>query len=131
MAFPISLLQEEYEALVELARQGTMDDIGCVVVEKARALTAYLVMIEKKNGINRYAIWVQWQEADSPLPPGTMFPAKWPPELREYMALTSRPIAKTDVITLLKNRARKPVNILITRDPGATVGWTELEKFFK
>lgn len=131
MPFPISLSQEEYEALVELARHGTMDDKGDVIVEKARSLTAYLTMLEKKNGITRYAVWVQWQEADSPLPPGTEFPRSWPPELREYLALISRPIAKTDVISMLKNRARRPVNVLVTKDPGATVGWTELDLFFK
>jgi len=131
MPFPISLSQEEYEALVELARQGTMGAEGVVNVEKARSLTMYLRMLEKKNGIQRYAVWVQWQEADSPLPPGTMFPKKWPPELREYLALTSRPIAKTDVITMLKNRARNPVTVLVTKDPGATVGWQELDVFFK
>jgi hypothetical protein len=131
MPFPISLTQEEYEALVELARQGTMDDAGASIPEKARALSAYLVIIEKKNGISRYAVWVQWQEADSPLPPGTLFPKKWPPEMREYMALTSRPIAKTDVIAMLKNRSRNPVNVLVTKDPGATVGWQNLDTFFK
>jgi|SRR6478735_637540 len=131
MPFPISLSQEEYEALVELARHGTMDDKGCVIVEKARSLTAYLTMLEKKSGIVRYAVWVQWQEADSPLPPGTDFPRSWPPEMREYLALTSRPIAKTDVIAMLKNRARRPVTVLVTKDPGATVGWTDLDLFFK
>lgn len=131
MPFPISLNQEEYEALVALARQGTLDADGHVIAEKARSLTSYLVMLEKKNKITRYALWLQWQEQDAPLPPGVNFPSKWPPELREYLALTSRPITKADVITVLKNRARNPTNVLVTKDPGATVGWTELDQFFK
>ncbi len=131
MPFPISLNQEEYEALVALARQGTLDAQGQVLPEKARSLASYLVMLEKKSGITRYALWVQWQEMDAPLPPGVNFPSKWPPELREHMALTSRPITRTDVITVLQNRARNPTNVLVTKDPGATVGWAELDKFFK
>lgn len=131
MPFPISLAQEEYEALVELARQGTLNIDGQVDAEKARRLNSYLVMLEKKSGITRYGVWVQWQEVDAPLPPGTNFPKQWPPELRAFLALTSRPIAKSDVLTMLKNRSRNPMSILITRDPGATVGWTELDIFFK
>lgn len=131
MAFPISLQQEEYEALVELARQGTLDAAGNVNSDKARTLNAYLVMLEKKNNITRYAVWVQWQETGAPLPAGTIFPDKWPPELRAYLALTTRPIAKTDVQTLLKNKARNPMTVLVTKDPGAAVGWTDLNTFFK
>jgi hypothetical protein len=131
MPFPISLGQEEYEALVALARRGTLDSHGQVNADEARKLNSYLVMLEKKSGITRYALWVQWQEQDAPLPPGVNFPSSWPPKMREYLALTSRPIMRTDVITVLKNRALNPTNILVTKDPGATVGWTELNAFFK
>lgn len=131
MAFPITLAQDEYEALVELARQSTLAPDGSVASDKARALESYLVMLEKKNDIQRYTLWVQWQETDSPVPPGSDFPKTWPPEFRAYLAMTSRPIAKSDVLTLVKNRARKPMAILVTRDPGANVGWSELDVFFK
>lgn len=125
MPFPITLQQSDYETLVELARRGATD------ADKARALESWLKDLEEASGIHRYAIWVQWQEQDSPLPAGTQFPEKWPPELRAYLALTTRPITKGDVDTMLKSKASNPTSILVTRDPGAIVGWTELNEFFK
>lgn len=131
MPFPISLQQDEYEALVELARQGTLAADGTVLPDKARTLESYLVMLEKNNGIARYAVWIQWQETGAQLPPNTLFPEKWPPELRAYLSMTSRPIAKTDVQTLLSNKAINPMTVLVTKDPGATVGWMSIDTFFK
>jgi len=130
MAFPISLEQSEYETLVEYARQGTLDANGHVIQEKALGLDAWLRLIEGKNDIHRYFLWVQWQEQDAPLPAGTSFPDKWPPELREFIALTSRRIARADVDAVLARRARQPTNVLVTLDPAARVGWTELDQFF-
>lgn len=131
MSFPITLQQSDYETLVELARRGTMDASGQVLPDKARDLDSWLKDLEVANDIHRYAIWVQWQEQDAPLPPGTQFPERWPPEMRAYLALTTRPIARGDVDTLLDSKARNPTNVLVTRDPGATVGWTELSVFFR
>lgn len=131
MAFPISMNQADYEALVDLARQATINVDGTIDQTKALNLEAFLVNLELSAGIQRHAIWVQWQEAGAPLPPGTNFPAVWPPELRFYLSLTSRPIAKDDVDKLLKSKAREPMSILVTRDPAALVGWQEYETFFK
>lgn len=131
MPFPLSLNQADYEALVEFARQGTLDVSGYPVTEKARALDSFLRELESRNGIERYAVWVQWQEQDAPLPPGTTFPDKWPPELRFYLALTTRPIARADVDQLLRVKARSPISVLVTHDPGGQIGWTEIDVFFK
>jgi len=131
MAFPLTLEQSEYETLVEYARQGTVDAAGNVVAEKALGLDAWLRGIEQKNDIKRYALWVQWQEQDAPLPPGVNFPDTWPPELRSLLALVSRPIARSDVDKLLASKARKPTNVLVTTDPAARLGWTELDGFFR
>lgn len=131
MAFPLSLNQAEYESLVELARQGTLNHAGQVLSEKARNLDAFLRSIERRNGITRYQIWVQWQEQDAPLPPGTLFPETWPPEMRAFLALTSRPISRGDVDQLLASKARSPTSVLVTRDPAAKIGWTELDAFFQ
>ncbi len=68
---------------------------------------------------------------NSPLPPNTNFPAKWPPELREYLSLVTRPIAKSDVQAVLKSKAISPMSVLVTSDPAALVGWAELDNFFK
>jgi hypothetical protein len=130
MPFPLSLNQAEYETLVEYARQGTLNADGNVIAEKALGLDAWLRYIEGKNDIHRYFVWVQWQEQDAPLPAGTVFPEKWPPELRAFIALTSRKISRADVYAVLEQRARQPTSVLVTNDPAAKVGWTEVDQYF-
>ncbi len=131
MPFPLSLQQSDYETLIDFARRGTVDVNGQTIQEQALALDSWLCELERRNGIQRYAIWVQWQEQDAPLPAGTRFPEVWPPNLRAYLTLVSRPINKADVMDLLARKAVSPTSILVTRDPGATVGWIELDIFFK
>lgn len=131
MPFPLQLEQSEYESLIELARKGTLNADGTVNQELALGLDAWLRYIETKNGVERHFVWVQWQELDAPLPPGTNFPTKWPPELRATIALVGRAIAKADVEALLKTKAKNPTSVLVTRDPAAQVGWTEMDVFFK
>lgn len=124
MPFPLALNQQDYEALIALARK------GAATPDEVRRLDTFLRSIEKANGVNRYGLWVQWQEQDQPLPPTTRFPETWPPDLRFYVELISRPIARVDVEAVLKQKARKPANVLVTKDPGALVGWSELDSFF-
>lgn len=131
MPFPISLNQADYEALIDLARRATLNTDGSIDKQLALNLEAFLTNIEKANDIQRYSLWVQWQETGEPLPPGTNFPDKWPPEKRFYLALTSRPIAKADVDKMLQSKAREPENVLVTRDPAASVGWQDYNVFFK
>lgn len=131
MPFPISLTQEQYEALVALARQATLTADGQVDANKARALDAFLVPIEQASGIMRYAVWIQWQETSAPLPPGTNFPEVWPPSMRSYLALVTRPIAKSDVQAVLTSKATSPMAVLVTKDPAGLVGWQDLDVFFK
>lgn len=130
MPFPISFSQSEYETIIEFARQGTLNPDGTVNQDKALGLDSWLRMIEQKNGVTRNFIWVQWQEQDAPLPPGVTFPKKWPPEMRVALSLVSRAITKSDVTSMLNVRAKKPTSILVTRDPAALVGWTEIDEFF-
>lgn len=126
-----TLTQQEYEALIALARDGTKDADGQVIQEKARQLDEFLAAIETKNGVTRDGLWVQWQEMDSPLPPTTNFPDVWPPEMRWYIELISRRVAKVDVEAVLDARARNPINVLVTKDPGARVGWTPVDDYFQ
>lgn len=130
MAFPISLLEEEWSAVVAMAREGTKDAEGQVIPERARRLEKYLHYIEEKNGITRSCLWVQWQEMDQPLPPNTRFPTTWPPELRQYIELTTRAVARVDVEAVLTNKARRPTNVLVTTDPDGVTGWSTLDAFF-
>ena len=119
-----TLTLEEYQALVALARAGTTSD------DQARKLEQFLVEIEKNNGVVRYSLWVQWQELEQALPPTTKFPEQWPPELRQRIELINRPVALSDVQTVLDHHAKKPTNVVVTPDPAALVGWTPVEVYF-
>lgn len=121
-----TLSQEQYEALLALARVGAASVGPAKVVE----LEQWLKVIEKGNGITRDFLMVQWQELDEPLPPGTVFPDKWPPELRRSIELVTRPIAKADVDAVIAQYASNPDSILVTRDPNGVVGWTPVDQFF-
>ena len=120
----------QYEALIALARDGTKNSDGSVDSDKARKLDAFLRLIEKQNGVTRDAVWVQWQEMGEALPPTTNFPSVWPPEKRYFIELVTRRIARADVDQMLAARANKPINVLVTKDPGARLGWTPIDSFF-
>lgn len=130
MGFPLSLDQQDYEALIALSRKGAIGDDGTIDPNKLRQVDSFLRVIEVKNDIVRDGVWIQWQEADQPLPPNVDFPEVWPPQLRFYLELTTRPVAKADVDEVIKAKASKPVTVLVTRDPGAVVGWTDIDSFF-
>lgn len=125
-----TLSQEQYEALVDLSRRGTLDKNGAVIPDTARQLDAWLELIEKANGITRSSLWIQWQEVDSPVPPTASFPRTWPPELRYFLQFVSRTITRGDVEAVVKQKARNPVNVMVTRDPGAELGWSTLDQYF-
>lgn len=124
MPFPLQLAQQDYEALIALAK------LGANTPDELRRLDTFLISLEKANGIVRYGLWVQWQEQDQPVPPTARFPESWPPTLRFFIELISRPIARVDVDAVLKQKARKPTNVMVTKDPGAIVGWTLVDQFF-
>jgi hypothetical protein len=126
VAIQFVLEQEEFEALISFARAGA----AAQSADRVRQLDAYLKMIEKKNGITRYVVWVQWQEVDSPLPAGTNFPETWPPEMRKKIELVTRPVARVDVDQVLEQYARQPENILCTKDPAGVLGYTPIDSFF-
>lgn len=119
-----TLTLEQYTALVALARNGTTS------IDQQQNLEQFLISIEKANGVIRYLLWVQWQEAGQILPPTTKFPEVWPPQLRRIIQQINRPIAKADVQALLASSATNPTNVLVTPDAAANVGWTPLDTYF-
>lgn len=124
------LSQEDYTALAALAQRGTYRPDGSVDQGRALALDSFLRSLEKANGITRYSLWLQWQSPTAPLPPGTNFPETWPPELRYFLQLISRPITQADVLAVVAQRTPNAVNILVTRDPAGLLGWTPVADFF-
>ena len=125
-----TLTQEQYEALISLAQAGTRRHDGCVDQQKAMVLDAFLKDLETTNGIVRSSLWMPWQDPKTPLPPRVSFPETWPPELRYFLQFISRPIAKTDVLAVVSQRTASAVNILVTPDPAALVGWTTIDDYF-
>jgi hypothetical protein len=126
----ITLSQEQYEALVALAQRSTVDPDGSLNQERSLTLQRFLTDLEKANGITRYSLWVRWQDPTAPLPPGVRFPATWPPELQYFIQFITRPIAKTDVLSMVKERTPNALNILVTPDPAGLVGWCKIDDFF-
>lgn len=120
-----TLSQEQYEALISLARGGAEND-----AHKLTQLDQFLKSIERANGITRGFLMIQWQERSAPLPAGTQFPAKWPPKLRKVIELISRPIAKADVDAVIAQFASEPLDVLVTQDPAGLVGWTPVDDYF-
>ena len=119
-----TLTQQQYESLVALAREGAS------VSGKTRSLEAFLKLIEKDNGITRSFVLVRWQELDAPLPTGTFFPTRWPPELQRTIEFVTRPVARADVDAMLATHATNPTSVMCTRDPAGIVGFQTLDAFF-
>ncbi len=120
----VTLDQEQYLALVSLARQ------GADTPDKKRVLENFLKNIDKANNVSRYVLLVQWQEANAPLPKNADFPTTWPPSMRYLIERADRPIAKSDVMKVVKEKASNPVEVLVTKDTGGVVGWTKVDDFF-
>lgn len=123
-----TLTQQQYEALIALARRGIQDIDSAV-----HALDGFLKDIERSNGVTRDFVWVQWQELNQPLPSSNTvkFPDTWPPQLRKSIEFLSRKVARVDVEAVLTRYASEPTSVLVTRDVGAKLGWTTLDDFFK
>lgn len=115
----ISLQLEDYQALVALSRtsKGPHD-----AIELERAIRR----MDAENGIERDTLLLRWQEMDVPLPPTTRFPDVWPPELQALIERL-RPISRADVESTLKKLARRPINVMVTRDTAGRVGWVALD----
>jgi len=122
-----SLSQEEYEALIALARDGARASGD---PNKSRQLEIWLRLIEKNNGVKRDLVVVLWQEMNAPLPPGTFFPTVWPPTLKRTVELTTRLVCRADIDKVLEVHAKNPTSVMCTRDPEGVLGLTPIDQFF-
>jgi hypothetical protein len=125
-----TLTQSQYEALVEFARRGVVNDDGETNLEQARNLDEFLRSLEVSNDIVRSGVWIQWQELGQPLANDTSFPDKWPPEMRHWLEIIGRPVSRADVDVTVENQATNAHNVLVTKDPAARVGWTPVDDYF-
>lgn len=121
-----TLNQEQYEALVALARKG----LPASDADAKRRLDGWLRIIETQNGVTRDLVVVLWQESGIPLPAGSFFPTRWPPELKYTIELVTRPVARVDVDAVIAARAKQPTSIMCTRDPEGILGLTPIDAFF-
>jgi hypothetical protein len=118
----ITLLSDEYMALVALARKG---------VDDTKQLDQVLLLpIEQRNEIKRYVLTVQWQDATAVIPVGSEFPDNWPPSLRIKIEQLNVPITRQQVEDAVALRTNRPVSILVTPDPNGSVGWSTLDQWF-
>lgn len=124
MSISFTLTQLQYESLASLARRGAADD------ETKRRLNDFLKSIEKANGVTRHSLWIQWSENGVPKQSDYSFPETWPPKQRYYLEQVTRPIARSDVDKVLAAKASSPLDVLVTTDPAALLGWTQLDVFF-
>jgi hypothetical protein len=125
-----TLTQEQYEALLALAQQGTHRPDGSIDQQKALVLDEALRDIEQSNDVVRYSLWIRWQDPTAPLPPRTNFPKTWPPNLQYLLQFITRPIAKTDVLGIVSQKTPNAQNIMVTPDPAALLGWTPIDAYF-
>lgn len=125
-----TITQSQYESLVALAREGAKLSDGTTDTDKLRRIDEFLRMIERQNGVTRDIVWVQWQEADAPLPAGTQFPDRWPPEMRRKVELVTRRVARADIDAVLSAHAKNPLSVLCTKDPAGVLGYTPIDQFF-
>lgn len=152
----LTITEQQYEALVHLAREGAR--LKCfleaaegnpkyaALVAGARAYSAasvgsvlaleeFLKEMELQNGIVRRFLAIRWQETAAPLPPrvagrATRWPDNWPPELDGTIERIGAPITKREVGDWIQNHAKRPSVVMVTSDPARRVGWSSLESFF-
>jgi len=120
----VTMTLEQYEALTYYARYERLPDT-------LRSINAFIQEIEKANDITRSFLWVQWQEMDYALPPTARFPDKWPPELRFSIERSDRALSRADIEKVLAVKARKPVTVMVTTDPGGELGWIAIDDYFQ
>lgn len=119
MADPITLDRDDYEALRHLALLQAASQGSTARLQKM------LQKIELAHGIERYAVWVRWVDAqNSGVYPKEDFPKQWPPQQETYVEVLGRPVARADILAALAAQgAGSPAQIFVTKDPNRLVGW--------
>lgn len=98
--------------------------------ESAVRFAELVAKINQRNDLNFCTLWVQWTERGQRVPVGASFPDRWPSEWRYRIDLFNRMPTRSDVTEVLTRRSSRPVDVLVTYDPAALVGWTQLDVLF-
>lgn len=98
--------------------------------EHAVRFAELVAKINQRNELNFCTLWVQWTERGQPLPIEASFPMRWPAEWRYRLDLFNRTPTRRDVVEILSRQASRPVDVLVTYDPAALVGWSRLDVLF-
>lgn len=121
----VDLLFEEYEAMVTLAIDACRRS-----PEAAVRFSELVAKVNQRNDLSFRTLWVQWTERGQPLPLDANFPVRWPDAWRYRLDLFNRTPTRKDVEEILARHATRPVDVLVTYDPAALVGWSQLDRLF-
>jgi hypothetical protein len=119
------MTEDQYEVLVGLARQG----IG--TADGQREFEVYIRTIEESSGVNRYFLWVRWQELGEVAPANQRFPQDWPPNREIKIERINTPITRAIVDEAVAARSNNPFAVLVTPDPGGELGWSNVDQYFQ
>lgn len=121
----LTISEEQWDTLISLAQQ------GATTAEARRQVETFLLEIEEANSIVRYSLRVRWQEAGAMLPANVSFPRSWPPEYEITIRKLGVPVLRSDVETAVRQRAKNPVSIMVSKDPGGEYGWQTIDQYFR
>jgi hypothetical protein len=113
----ITMSRSEYDALIEAGI--TTDNEEIYRLRNS---------IDAANGITRYVINMRWQELGGTAPARINLAQGWPPQ-QVYRLELERRIERADVDTVLTQVATNPVDVQVTSDPRASVGWYNLDDY--
>ena len=103
--------------------------VGAVLKQETDDLNTLLTRVDAQNSLNRYYLYVKWQDAGAKRP-GPDDPIQdWPPWGFDWFVSYSR-FTKDFVEDFVARQSTNPLTILVTDDPAGEVGWYLLEDFF-
>lgn len=113
----LTLTRSQYDALIEAGLDADTEEIY-----RLRRI------IDGDNNITRYILQIRWQDVGGQPPPRIELGKGWP-QAQTYKLEMERPIERADVDTVLQQVAVNPVDVQVTADPEANVGWFLLNDY--
>lgn len=114
----MNITRAQYDALIEAALAGDLEEVRRIQE-----------IVDRDNEIQRYVLYIRWQDIGGTPPRNIELGRPWPPELTTQIEL-DRPISKEDVLDLVRSRATNPASIMVTPDRAGIVGWSQVDVYF-